>query len=54
MGLYPVAVVLQYTHPQKRTGKTHTHTQNYKHNKVHVLHTLKTQNEYLNITKNLK
>ena len=47
MGFYPVAVVLQYT------KKTHTHThilktihntQNYRHNKVHVRHTLQTQN----------
>ena len=51
MGLYPVAVVLQY---KKTQNNKHIHTylslntihntQNYKHNKVHVLHTLKTQN----------
>jgi hypothetical protein len=44
MVLYPVAVVLQYT--KKTQNNTHTfktihNTQNYKHNKVHVLHTLK-------------
>jgi hypothetical protein len=36
------------------TLKTIYNTQNYKHNKVHVLHTLKTQNVNSNLTKNVK
>jgi hypothetical protein len=47
MGLYPVAVVLQ-------RHKKQNNTQNYKYSKTHILHTLKTQNEHLNLTKNLK
>ena len=35
------------------TFKTIHYTQNYKHNKVHVLHTFKTQNGNFNLTKNL-
>ena len=45
--MYPVAVVLEYEKKNAKntlTFKTIHNTQNYKHNKVHVLHTLKIQN----------
>ena len=47
-------------HKKHKITQTHAlitihNTQNYKHNKVHVLHTLKTQKwNYFNPTKNLK
>jgi hypothetical protein len=41
-------------HKITHTLKTIHNTQNYKHNKVHVLHTLKAQNGNFNLTKNLK
>jgi hypothetical protein len=56
MGLYPLAVVLQYTqnkHNITHTLKTIHNTQNYKHNKLQVLHTLKRGNGAFNLTKNL-
>jgi hypothetical protein len=57
MGWYPVAVVQQYTQKKHKITLTHSKqytTQHYKHNKVYVLHTLKTQNGNLSLTKNLK
>ena len=48
MDLYPVTVALQYTHKITHTLKTI-----YKHNKVRVVHTLKTQNGNCSLTKNL-
>jgi hypothetical protein len=41
-------------HKMTHTLKTIHNTQNYKHNKVHVPCTLKTQNGNFNLTKNLK
>ena len=58
MGFYPVAAV-QQKHKKHTSHKT-THnttihnTQNYKYGKTHILHRLNTQDEYLNLTKNLK